>query len=166
MLLFNEFLAELAAVICYGFLILALVLYWPNEANTYLLLFCLSNGILALVSAYKPKENNDLCRWNGLLSRFAPQNVFFILLVLIHLIFVSFTNYSFIGFDFGIWFPTSQPAWTETDGGTRVQVLSQTTAPLATVQKLYRLNCSLLYSVQPLQLQYYVSNVPNNVIIR
>ena len=100
--------------------------------------------------------------WVGL----HPKMFFFTLLVLIHFIFVSFTNYSFIGFDFGIWFPTSQPAWTETDGGTRVQVLSQTTAPLATVQKLYRFNCSLLYSVQPLQLQYYVSNVPNNVIIR
>lgn len=67
----TNFSAELAAVVCYGFLILALVLYWPNEANAYLLLFCWANGILALKSSFKPKENSELCRWNGLLSKSA-----------------------------------------------------------------------------------------------
>ncbi len=56
-------------MVCYGFLILALALYWPNEANTYLLFFCLSNGILAVIAAFKPKEDCDLCRWNGILSK-------------------------------------------------------------------------------------------------
>jgi ubiquinone biosynthesis protein UbiJ len=56
-------------VVCYGFLILALALHWPNEANTYLLFFCLSNGILAVVSAFKPKADCDLCRWIGILSK-------------------------------------------------------------------------------------------------
>lgn len=56
-------------MVCYGFLILALALHWPNEANTYLLFFCLSNGILAVVSAFKPKADCDLCRWIGILSK-------------------------------------------------------------------------------------------------
>lgn len=62
---------ELTALVCYGFLILGLALYWPNEANVYLLFFCFSNGILALIGAYKPKEDCELCRWNGILTLFS-----------------------------------------------------------------------------------------------
>lgn len=65
---FREF-TELGAVVCYGFLVLILAFYWPNEANAHLVLFCLSNGILALVTTLKPKGDSELCRWNGLLSK-------------------------------------------------------------------------------------------------
>lgn len=72
-----KFLAELTTVVFYGFLILFLALYWPNEANIYLLFFCFSNGILALIGAYNPKEECELCRWNGILSKLGTSKIHF-----------------------------------------------------------------------------------------
>lgn len=62
------FPADLAAVVCYGFLIVALLLSWSNEANTYLLLFCLSNGLLAITAVFKAAADGEHCQWNGWLS--------------------------------------------------------------------------------------------------
>jgi len=62
---------ELAALVCYGFLIFVLLLHWPNEANVYLVFFCLSNAILAFVGAYGTVEQGEHCRWNGILTLLA-----------------------------------------------------------------------------------------------
>lgn len=62
---------DLAALVCYGFLIFALLFYWPNEANVYLVFFCLSNAILAFVGAYGTAEPGEHCRWNGILTLLA-----------------------------------------------------------------------------------------------
>ncbi len=59
---------DLGALICYGFLILGLVLYYRNEANVYLAFFCLANGILAGLDAFPITRKGEPCRWIGFLS--------------------------------------------------------------------------------------------------
>ena len=66
-------LIGLGILLCYGFLILALFLRWPNESHSFHIIFCLSNGILAAESAFKgsSSEDGELCRWSGFLSKFS-----------------------------------------------------------------------------------------------
>ena len=62
-------ISELTTAVLYGFIILAMLVKWPSESNTFMLLFCLSNGILSLIGAFKPVENGIHCHTNGLLSK-------------------------------------------------------------------------------------------------